>query len=335
MLPQCGWYLAGPTEHQQQRTTGRCQKHGRTPLVIRSHKVKYWCGHTSGQSCICNNKWITWPMKQMTKQHLFLRHLCLQLWKHDRFCLIPLLWQNKWFPHQIVVTNTGNVSLIMWSPVDVMPDGSMGLLSDHPSLSNDDANFGEVWTYTTSYTVTQSDINNGEDLINSVSVDTDETLICYRWENTPIKQPCQRSRNLLKTGTYVDLAPVGYNAVMKSIILLKFKTQEMSHFTMYILPIIWLMYWVDQFQLWIPVMLDNTTISAIYTIQQSDINNGSFSNQAFAYGTPPSGPEVSDDDTDDQTFIQNCAFSWLKGLFVDLAPARFIMSVTRLNINSM
>ena len=65
--------------------------------------------------------------------------------------------------YQIVVTNTGNVSLNNVIPVDVMPDGSIGIaFRPSESLSNDGVlQTGEVWTYTTSYTVTQSDINNG------------------------------------------------------------------------------------------------------------------------------------------------------------------------------
>ena len=75
-----------------------------------------------------------------------------------------------------------------------------------------------------------------------------------------------------------------------------------------------------------PGDVDNTTISAIYTIQQSDINNGSFSNQAFAYGTPPSGPEVSDDDTDDQTFIQTPSIQLVKKVYSLIWLLQVIMS---------
>ncbi|HRD05950.1 MAG TPA: SdrD B-like domain-containing protein, partial [Saprospiraceae bacterium] len=227
--------------------------------------------------------------------------------------------------YQIVVTNTGNVSLNNVIPVDVMPDGSIGLLSGpSESLSNDGVlQTGEVWTYTTSYTVTQSDINNGADLINSVSVDTDETPDPVTdEENTPIKQ--LPAIQLLKTGTYVDLAPVGYNAGDE--IHYTFEVQNTGNVTLYNVYIT--DYLVNVLGGPIPIMnpgdVDNTTISAIYTIQQSDINNGSFSNQAFAYGTPPSGPEVSDDDTDDQTFIQTPSIQLVKkGLFVDLAPAGY------------
>ena len=191
-----------------------------------------------------------------------------------------------------------------------------------------------MWTYTTSYTVTQSDINNGADLINSVSVDTDETPDPVTdEENTPIKQ--LPAIQLLKTGTYVDLAPVGYNAGDE--IHYTFEVQNTGNVTLYNVYIT--DYLVNVLGGPIPIMnpgdVDNTTISAIYTIQQSDINNGSFSNQAFAYGTPPSGPEVSDDDTDDQTFIQTPSIQLVKKVYSLIWLLQVIMSVTRLNINSM
>ena len=39
---------------------------------------------------------------------------------------------------------------------------------------------------------------------------------------------------------------------------------------------------------------DTATFTAQYAIQQSDIDAGSFSNQAVASGTPPTGPPVTD-----------------------------------------
>ncbi|MBK6281970.1 MAG: hypothetical protein IPF54_04265 [Draconibacterium sp.] len=53
-----------------------------------------------------------------------------------------------------------------------MPDGSAGTLSGPAeSLStNGELNVGESWIYTISYTVTQTDMDAGTDLTNTVSV---------------------------------------------------------------------------------------------------------------------------------------------------------------------
>jgi LPXTG-site transpeptidase (sortase) family protein len=45
-----------------------------------------------------------------------------------------------------------------------------------------------------------------------------------------------------------------------------------------------------------PGASDNTTFTGSYTITQADIDAGSFTNTATVTGTPPSGPDVTDDD---------------------------------------
>ncbi|HNJ64097.1 MAG TPA: hypothetical protein PLK16_12295, partial [Saprospiraceae bacterium] len=227
--------------------------------------------------------------------------------------------------YQIKITNTGNVSLTNVTPVDIMPDGSTGtLIGPMESITTDGIiQSGEIWVYTTSYTVTQDDINDGADLINTVSVDTDETPDPVTdEENTPVKQ--LPGIELLKTGTYVDLPPTGYNAGDE--IHYNFAIRNTGNVTLYNV-------YVTDFLVTVlggpipamqPGYVDNSTITAVYTIQQADINNGSFSNQAFAYGTPPTGPEVSDDDTDDQTFIQTPSIQLVKkGAFLDNAPVGY------------
>ena len=79
--------------------------------------------------------------------------------------------------YTIGVENTGNVTLNNVVPVDVMPDGSSGVLigpvTDSGTVGALDV--GETWEYTTSFISTQSDIDIGDDLENTVSVTTDET----------------------------------------------------------------------------------------------------------------------------------------------------------------
>ncbi|MFB9212416.1 beta strand repeat-containing protein, partial [Echinicola jeungdonensis] len=78
--------------------------------------------------------------------------------------------------YTIEIENTGNTSLTNVSPLDVLPDGSTATLTG-PSESvntNGALDVGEKWTYSASYDATQTDIDAGSDLINTVSVSVDE-----------------------------------------------------------------------------------------------------------------------------------------------------------------
>ena len=81
--------------------------------------------------------------------------------------------------YEIVVTNTGMGDLTNVVATDTMPDGTVVVLSGQvESLTADGVlEVGEAWTYSTSYTVTATDITAGADLLNSVSVVTEEVPI--------------------------------------------------------------------------------------------------------------------------------------------------------------
>ena len=74
--------------------------------------------------------------------------------------------------YQIVVTNTGTTSLTNVVAAEDYPgDGAGNLSSPIESVStNGILNVNETWTYTAEYTVTQADLNTGEDLVNIISV---------------------------------------------------------------------------------------------------------------------------------------------------------------------
>jgi len=79
--------------------------------------------------------------------------------------------------YEITLSNTGNVSLSNVSPIDTLPDGTqaslVGPLTDTGTVGLLDV--GEVWTYTTSYAVSQSEIDAGTTRTNLVEVTTAET----------------------------------------------------------------------------------------------------------------------------------------------------------------
>lgn len=88
----------------------------------------------------------------------------------------PVMLVGDEIEYTIVVTNTGGISLTGVVATDTMPDGSIVILSDPAeSLSaNNVLEVGEAWTYLTSYTATADDVRAGVDLINTVSVVTNE-----------------------------------------------------------------------------------------------------------------------------------------------------------------
>ena len=83
--------------------------------------------------------------------------------------------------YDVVLFNDGMVSLNNPVVTDIQPDAGVIILIDEVETGgtgiNGDGIFdvGETWTYMTSYTVSQGNIDNGLDLINAISVETDET----------------------------------------------------------------------------------------------------------------------------------------------------------------
>lgn len=79
--------------------------------------------------------------------------------------------------YSIAVTNTGNISLNNVTPVDTLPDGTiatlLGPIADIGVTGTLDV--GETWQYTTTYQISQSDINDGQPRENTVAVTSDET----------------------------------------------------------------------------------------------------------------------------------------------------------------
>ncbi|WP_446346317.1 beta strand repeat-containing protein [Coleofasciculus sp. F4-SAH-05] len=78
------------------------------------------------------------------------------------------------------LTNTGNVSLtgITLSDDNFTPANTSDDFSPVLSTNGNGDNIldvGETWTYTASYTATQADIDNGADLVNVATADTDQT----------------------------------------------------------------------------------------------------------------------------------------------------------------
>jgi uncharacterized repeat protein (TIGR01451 family) len=78
--------------------------------------------------------------------------------------------------YKITLVNTGVTTLTGVTPTDTLPDGTNGTLSFVIETLTNDGVFeaGETWTYLISYTVTAGDLASGTDIINNLSVITNE-----------------------------------------------------------------------------------------------------------------------------------------------------------------
>ena len=79
--------------------------------------------------------------------------------------------------YEITVVNTGNLTLTGVSVTDTLPDGIVGVVSGpvNDVTTAGALDVGETWVFNANYTVSQTDIDNGSDLINLVEVVTNET----------------------------------------------------------------------------------------------------------------------------------------------------------------
>lgn len=79
--------------------------------------------------------------------------------------------------YTITVENTGNVSLTGVTPVDTLPDGTVGTLTGPVADTGDVGalDVAETWAYNISFPVSQENIDVGASLVNTVEVVTNET----------------------------------------------------------------------------------------------------------------------------------------------------------------
>ncbi|MEW4925117.1 hypothetical protein, partial [Algibacter sp. 2305UL17-15] len=122
--------------------------------------------------------------------------------------------------YEIVVTNDGNIALTGVTASDVLPDGSNGTLSAATESGTADGilSVGETFTYTISYAVSQSDIDNNTSLTNTASVVTNELPTA---ESDTAETPITKTPSLTISKTQVSgqdpitsPGPLGYEIVV-------------------------------------------------------------------------------------------------------------------------
>lgn len=86
----------------------------------------------------------------------------------------PAIQAGQVLGYTIVVSNTGNLSQTGVNVTDTLPNGSAGVLAGpvESVAANGVLDVAETWTYTTSYTVTQANVDAGTTLVNTARVVT-------------------------------------------------------------------------------------------------------------------------------------------------------------------
>ena len=88
----------------------------------------------------------------------------------------PVTAAGQMITYTIVLTNTGSVNITGIVPDETYPGAGTGTISGRTeSISNNNVlNVGENWRYTATYTTTAADISAGADLVNTISIVTNE-----------------------------------------------------------------------------------------------------------------------------------------------------------------
>ncbi len=219
--------------------------------------------------------------------------------------------------YTFTVTNEGNVSLtnvtvtdpLLEAPNPVVPIVFVSGDTD----ADGELDIDETWEYTADYTLTQGDIDAGGVTNQATATGTgagttvddvsDESDVLG---NDPtVTDVCQSpSIALIKRGTLNDENGNGCTDVDETISY-EFEVMNTGNVTLTAVDIDDLLVNVVGGPIVLaPGQTDATTFTAVYSINQVDIDNGSFTNQATAMGTAPDGTVV-EDDSDFDTFVDD------------------------------
>ncbi len=220
--------------------------------------------------------------------------------------------------YTFTVTNEGNVSLSSITVTDPLleaPNPVVPIVFAGGDTDGDlELDVDETWTYTASYAITQADIDAGEVVNQATATGTapDATVVSDLsdeisvTDNNPTVTPlCQSSSiAVIKRGTLNDENGNGCTDVGETISY-EFEVMNTGNVTLTAVtvndPLVNVVGGPIELA---PGQTDIVTFTAVYSITQVDIDNGSFTNQATAMGTTPNGTVVQDD-SDFDTFIDD------------------------------
>jgi len=202
--------------------------------------------------------------------------------------------------YAFAVTNAGNVTL-----TDVTLSDNDATLSGGP-IQNLAPGVTDIVTFTGEYILIQTNINAGTFTNTAIVAGTPPDGLDVTDQDSDTQNFIQDATiDLDKTGTYVDNPPLGaYNAGDQINYVFTITNTGNVTLTNVIVtdPLVTVI--GDPIASVAPGAMDNTTFTAVYILQQSDIEAGSYTNIATVTGIPPSGPGVSD--TDDYTHVSPC-----------------------------
>jgi uncharacterized repeat protein (TIGR01451 family) len=208
--------------------------------------------------------------------------------------------QGQEIGYTITVRNTGNIRQTGIDLSDTLPNGQPAQL-DGPTGDSGEAGVldaGETWTWTTSYVVTQADIDSGADLVNNASVTSDQvTDPVSDSETTEVEATA--AITLTKTAGAVTDANNSGRTDAGDTITYSFSVENTGAVTLSNVMVTDGMFDPADFAVDPDTLAPGETGTATrtYTLTQTDVDQGSVSNYAEAVAAPPSGDDVRDDDS--------------------------------------
>ncbi|MFV7236987.1 gliding motility-associated C-terminal domain-containing protein, partial [Flavobacterium sp. ZB4R12] len=208
--------------------------------------------------------------------------------------------------YTFTVTNEGNVSLHDVAVEDLHTDLSAITLQSGDVNNISILEVGETWIYTATYTVTQTDIDNGN-ITNQASVKgtapdnttivTDQSGDSATDDDPDVIPICiNPDIALVKTGTFVDTNNDGFAQVGEKINY-TFAVTNTGNVTVTNIvitdPLVGLAITGSPIASLIPGATDSS-VTGVYTVTQADINAGQVTNSALAIGKDPKGGDVRD-----------------------------------------
>lgn len=201
--------------------------------------------------------------------------------------------------YNFTITNTGDVNLYNVSVTDPLP----GLTMSGTAIAELAPGASDSTTFTAVYVLTQADVDAGE-VENQATVsakdpyetDVNDLSGSANTNDTPLITPLVRAPSLTLVKT-ADETGLSSPAIAGEEIVYSFAIVNTGNVTLTNVrledPLVGLTLTGDPITSLDPGASDTTNFRATYPITQADIDAGQAANTATVFGTPPSGPEVS------------------------------------------
>lgn len=218
--------------------------------------------------------------------------------------------------YSFTVENTGGVTLSNVTINDPLFPVAGSLASMAPTAV-------DSTTFTGVYTLTQADVDAGQvsNLATVTGFDPSNVAVTDQSNSgqplvTPL--PFNNSISLLKSGVFDDNNSDGYaqagETVTYSFVVENTGTQTLTNVTITD-PLVTVS---GSLASMAPGAIDNSTFTAVYTLTQTDVDNGIISNTATVTGTTPQSTTVNDNDSHNEPLPNNSGITLVKnGTFDD------------------